>query len=141
MTEENIPKESAMVEQNQETSLVPQEPATSSDEKSPKFEDIQKETQELMDAIRRLALSEMEAAGEFSQEAYIRSVRNARDTIERFQGVTREQMEKSVQTIESQAEKNWSGVLEEIQEWSHRIVKATQAFFDVLSAPRTKDTE
>jgi len=141
MTEENIPKESAIVEQNQETSLAPQEPADSSQQKSPSFEDIQKETQELMDAIRRLALSEMQSAGEFSQEAYIRSVQNARKTIERFQGVTREQMEKSVQTIESEAEKNWTGVLEEMQDWSNRIMKAAQAAWDVLTAPKTKDTK
>lgn len=148
MTEENVPQESAIVEQNQGTSLAPQEPAVTTDKKSPNLEEIQKETQELMDAIRRLALSEMQAAGDFSQEAYIRSVQNARKTIESFQGMTQEQMEKSVQTIQSQAEKNWKGVVEEMHEWSSkmqefnsRIMKATQAFVDVLTAPTTKDTK
>lgn len=147
MTEENIPKESAIVEQNQQTSLAPQEPADSGDGK---YADVEKATQELMDAIRHLALSEMQSAGDFSKEAYIRSVRNAQKTIESFQGLTREQMEKSVQTIESEADKNWKSVLEEMQEWSNkmqefsnRLMKAAQAAWDVLTAPKTtdKDTE
>ncbi|KDR55254.1 MULTISPECIES: hypothetical protein [Oscillatoriales] len=133
MTEENLPKDSAIVEQNQDSSLVPQDDTTPS---PPSLDELQKETQELMDAIRRLAISEMQAAGDFSREAYIRSVRNARTTLERFQGVTKEQMEMSVKTIESEAEKNWKGVLEEMNEWSNRIWKAAQAAWDVLTAPR-----
>lgn len=133
MTEENLAKESAIVEQNQDSSLVSQDDSHHS---PPSFDEVQKETLELMDAIRRLAISEMQAAGDFSMEAYVRSVRNARATLERFQGVTREQMEMSVRTIESEAEKNWKGVLEEINEWSNRIWKAAQAAWDVLTAPR-----
>ncbi|TVU52149.1 MAG: hypothetical protein EA414_19075 [Arthrospira sp. PLM2.Bin9] len=133
MTQENLPKDSAIVEQNQDSSLVPQDDTTPS---PPSVDEVQKETQELMDAIRRLAISEMQAAGDFSREAYISSVRNAKATLERFQGVTKEQMEMSVKTIESEAEKNWKGVLEEMNEWSNRIWKAAQAAWDVLTAPR-----
>lgn len=138
MTEENISKESAIVEQNQENSLVSQDPSTN--DSSANLEQVQKETQELMDAIRQLAVSEMQAAGDFSRDAYIRSVRNARDTIERFQGMTKEQMETSVQNIESEAEKNWKGVVEEMNEWSNRIWKAGQAAWEVLTAPRDSES-
>ncbi|MBS0018141.1 MAG: hypothetical protein KFF72_17620 [Arthrospira sp. SH-MAG29] len=133
MTQENLPKDSAIVEQNQDSSLVTQDDTTSS---PPSLDEVQTETQELMDAIRRLAISEMQAAGDFSREAYVRSVRNAKTTLERFQGVTKEQMEMSVKNIESEAEKNWQGVLEEMNEWSNRIWKAAQAAWDVLTAPR-----
>lgn len=127
-------KDSAIVE----TKPANPEVVNKSDSTS-ETEDVKEATEALVEAIKKLANSEMQAAGDFSREAYLKAVTRARETLEKIKLIDAEQIEKSVQDIQKEADKNWQSVLGEIMEFGDRLTKAAQAAWDVLTAPSTKD--
>lgn len=126
MTEQNVPKDRAIVEVDQQSSEI-----TSSGTTNPK-----QETQELMEAIKRLAQSEMEAAGEFTRDSYIQAVKQARETIERIRLIDPQQIEETGKKIEKDIETNWETTVKEVQDFGDRLVKAGQAAWDIITAPK-----
>ena len=125
MTEPEVPKESAIVEQS--TPEIVTQPHS-------KSEEMKQETQELMTAINRMVQSELQAAGEFTQEAYINAVRNARETIEQFRLIDRDQLEASINQFETDAEQNLQGMVKDITDFGDRISEAAKAAWDILTA-------
>lgn len=134
-SESNIPKESAIVEVNPEAKEMTTTPET--EEKS--ADELKEATEALMEAIKNLAKSEMEAAEDFSREAYLKAVGQARKTIEQIKLIDPDEIEKSVQQVQNEAEKNWQSVLEEMQGFGDRLTKAAQAAWEVLTAPKKDD--
>lgn len=134
-TESNTPKDSAIVE------VVPEgQEMTTTTEAQPKSADELKEaTEALISAIKNLAKSEMEAAGDFSREAYLKAVGQARKNIEQIKLIDPDEFEKSFVQVQTEAEKNWKAVLKEMQDFSDRFTKAAQAAWDVLTAPKKDD--
>ncbi len=127
MTEQNQPQEGAIVEvENKSNQITP----TSGDSNP------QQETEELMEAIKRLAQSEMEAAGEFTREKYIEAVKQARETIERIRLIDPKEIENAGKKLEKDIETNWETMVKEIQDFGDRLVKAGQAAWDVLTKPK-----
>jgi len=126
MTEQNVPKDRAIVEVDQQSSEI-----ASSGTTNP-----QQETQELMEAIKRLAQSEMEAAGEFTRDSYIQAVKQARETIERIRLIDPDKIEETGKKIEKDIETNWETTVKEVQDFGDRLVKAGQAAWDVLTKPK-----
>jgi hypothetical protein len=127
MTEPTVPKESALVEQST-TEIVP--------ETQSKPEEMKQETEELMSAINRMVQAELQAAGDFTEEAYINAVRNAKETIEQFRLIDKDQLENSIDQFETDAKQNLEGMVKEIADFGDRISKAAQAAWDVLTAPK-----
>ncbi|MDJ0518541.1 MAG: hypothetical protein QNJ74_20550 [Trichodesmium sp. MO_231.B1] len=127
MTEQNVPKERAIVEVENESSEI----TSTSGGIDPK-----QETQELMEAIKRLAQSEMEAAGEFTRDSYIQAVKQARETIERIRLIDPQKIEETGKKIEKDIETNWETTVKEVQDFGDRLVKAGQAAWDVLTKPK-----
>ncbi len=128
MTEENVPKERAIVEVSDSTNkMVESEMANETDA-------VKQETKELVEAIKKLAQSEVQAAGDFTREAYVTAVRQARETIERIKLIDTERIEKAGTMLENEAEKNWQNMVKEIQDFGDRLVAAAQAAWDVLTA-------
>lgn len=128
MTEENVPKERAIVEVSDSTNkMVESEMANETDA-------VKQETKELVDAIKKLAQSEVQAAGDFTREAYVNAVRQARETIERIKLIDTDRIEKAGTMLENEAEKNWQNMLQEIQDFGDRLVAAAKAAWDVLTA-------
>ncbi|MGB3535803.1 MAG: hypothetical protein WBA13_20085 [Microcoleaceae cyanobacterium] len=127
MNEPTVPKESALVEQST-TEIVP--------ETQSKPEEMKQETEELMAAINRMVQSELQAAEDFTEEAYINAVRNARQTIEQFRLIDKDQLENSIDQFETDAKQNLEGMVKDIADFGDRISKAAQAAWDVLTAPR-----
>lgn len=127
MTEPNVPKESSIVEVDQKSSQI-----TPTSERI----DAKQETQELIEAIKRLAQSEMEAAGEFTRDSYIQAVKQARETIERIRLIDPQKIEEAGKKVEKDIETNWETMVKEIQDFGDRLVKAGQAAWDVLTAPK-----
>ncbi len=127
MTEQNQPQEGAIVEvENKSNQITP----TAGDSNP------QQETEELMEAIKRLAQSEMEAAGEFTRDSYIQAVKQARETIERIRLIDPQKIEETGKKLEKDIETNWETVVKEVQDFGDRLVKAGQAAWDVLTAPK-----
>ncbi len=132
--ESNTPKDSAIVE------VVPEGREITTTEAQPKSADELKEaTEALISAIKNLAKSEMQAAGDFSREAYLKAVIQARKNIEQIKLIDPDEFEKSFVQVQTEAEKNWKAVLKEMQDFSDRFTKAAQAAWDVLTAPKKDD--
>ncbi len=127
MNEPQVPKESAIVEQST-TEIVP--------ETKSKPEEMKQETEELMAAINKMVQAELQAAEDFTEEAYINAVRNARQTIEQFRLIDKDQLENSIDQFETDAKQNLEGMVKEIADFGDRISKAAQAAWDVLTAPK-----
>lgn len=134
-TESNTPKDSAIVE------VVPegQEMTTTPEAKPKSADELKEATEALISAIKNLAKSEMEAAGDFSREAYLKAVGQARKNIEQIKLIDPDEFEKSFVQVQTEAEKNWKAVLKEMQDFSDRFTKAAQAAWDVLTAPKKDD--
>lgn len=134
-SEPTVPKESAIVEVSPETNaLVETQMAGEKDE-------IKQETKELIEAVKRLAQSEMQSAGEFTRDAYIKAVRQARETIERIKLIDSERFEKSFQMLETETDKNWQSVVKEMADFGDRLVAAAKAAWEVLTTPRPSDSD
>ncbi|MGB3510994.1 MAG: hypothetical protein WBA93_17525 [Microcoleaceae cyanobacterium] len=127
MTEPNIPKERAIVEVETDSNQI----TSTSGSTDPK-----QETQELMEAIKRLAQSEMEAAGEFTRDSYIQAVKQARETIERIRLIDPQEIEEAGKKVEKDIENNWETMVKEIQDFGDRLVTAGKVAWDVLTAPK-----
>jgi hypothetical protein len=127
MNEPQVPKESAIVEQSN-PEIVPETPS--------KPEEMKQETEELVAAINRMVQAELQAAEDFTEEAYINAVRNAKQTIEQFRLIDKDQLENSMNQFETDAKQNLEGMVKEIADFGDRISKAAQAAWEVLTAPR-----
>ena len=103
---------------------------------STKEDEIKKATEALVEAIKKLTTSEMEAAGDFSREAYVKAVSRARETIEQIKLIQPEEIEKTFNQVQKDAEKNWQGVLDDMRQFGDRLTKAAQTAWDILTAPK-----
>lgn len=130
-------KDSAIVEVNVEAKEV-----TATTEAEPKTGDELKEaTEALIEAIKNLAKAEMHAAGDFSREAYLKAVNQARKNIEQIKLIDPERFEKAFLQVQTEAEKNWNSALKEMQDLADRFAKAAQAAWEVLTAPKKDDQD
>lgn len=128
MTEPNVPKERSLVEVSDSTNkMVETEMANETDA-------AKQETKELIEAIKKLAQSEVQAAGDFTREAYVKAVRQARETIERIKLIDTDSIERAGTMLEKETEHNWQAMLKEIQDFGDRLVAAAKAAWDVLTA-------
>ncbi len=128
MTEPRVPKERALVEVSDSTNkMVETEMANETDA-------AKQETKELIEAIKKLAQSEVQAAGDFTREAYVKAVREARETIERIKLIDTNSIERAGTMLERETEQNWQAMVKEIQDFGDRLVAAAQAAWDVLTA-------
>lgn len=128
MTEPTVPKERAIVEVSDSTNkMVETEMANETDA-------AKQETKELIDAIKKLAQSEVQAAGDFTREAYVKAVREARETIERMKLIDTDRIERAGTMLEKETEQNWQAMVKEIQDFGDRLVAAAKAAWDILTA-------
>ena len=134
-SEPNTPEESAIVEVTPE----PKEMTSTTEPKEKSADELKQATDALIEAIKNLAKAEMEAAGDFSREAYLKAVGQARKNIEQIKLIDPEEFEKSFLQVQNEAEKNWKSVLEEIQDFGDRLTKAAQVAWEVLTAPKNDD--
>lgn len=124
--ESNAPDTSAIVEVSPETNaLVETEMADESDQ-------VRRETKALIEAIRRRAQSETQAAGDFTRDAYLNAVRQAREAIEQNQLIDPDRIEKSFELVQQEAERSWHSIVQEVTEIGDRLSEAAQAAWNTL---------
>lgn len=124
--EQNVPKESALVE----TPASPVAPAP----EQPSGQAPQKETEALLEAIQNLVQVELQSAAELNRDAYTEAVKNVRERIEQIRLIDKDQIESSFKQFEADAENNFQGIVKDLSDLGERLTKATQAFWDVLTA-------
>ncbi|MCL1463060.1 hypothetical protein [Argonema galeatum] len=110
MTEPTVPKESTIVEVTETTEIVEVSQQTTDlvkKEMPDATEEVKKETAALVEAIQKRAQLEMQAAGDLTREAYLKSVRQAQEAIEQNQAIAKERIDQAVGLIQQEAEKNW----------------------------------
>lgn len=139
-TESNIPKDSAIVEVDEnEQALVEsdlqQQSLTTTD---PTTQELQQETMALIEAIRRKAQAESQKVGEFSREQYLEAMRKAREEIESRDLFDPDRIAESIQIMTEEVEKNWEGLVKEITDFGDRLNDAAQAAWEKLTEPRPR---
>jgi vacuolar-type H+-ATPase subunit E/Vma4 len=96
------------------------------------LDEIQRETKALIDAITHRAQAEAYAAGEFTRETYLKVVRQAREAVEQNQLFKPDELEKSIDSIQKEAEKNWNALVTEVNELGDRLSEAAKAAWEKL---------
>lgn len=99
-------------------------------------DDIRSETKSLIDAIKKRAQVEAQNAGTLTKDTYLTAVRKARENIEQDPLIERDRIERSIELIQREAEKNWQSVVNEVAELGDRLAEAAKAAWEVLTAPR-----
>jgi hypothetical protein len=117
---------SAIVEVNPETKkLVEQEMPNATEE-------IRRETAALFEAIRSRAQAEAQSAGEFTRDAYLNAVRQAREAVEQNKLIDPESIEKSIELVQQEAEKNWQAIARDVEALGNRLSEAAKAAWEKL---------
>ncbi|WP_448564777.1 hypothetical protein [Trichothermofontia sp.] len=141
MAESGIPKESAIVEVSTETNeLVETRLKDEPDE-------LKQATKELIEALKRKTEAEVKEATAVTQKAYETAVTQAREAylnfvqqtikaVEENRIVDPEGIDKTLDLIKSQTEKNWDWVTKEVTDLGDRITEAAKAAWEKLTAPR-----
>ena len=128
-------KETAIVTVSPETNaLVEKEMAGESDQ-------IKQETKALVEAIKKRAQSEIDNAQTLTRDAYLKSVRNAREAIEKNQLLDPKRVEHSVEIIRQDARENWQKIVDEIGDLGDRLHKAAEAAWDILMGKNSSGTK
>lgn len=117
---------------SQTDAIVTVEPTEEDDE-------IKRETQALIAAIRKRAQAEVQSAGDFSRDAYLNAIRQARATVEQSQLVIDPQrLEQTIQTLQNEADKSWHVILGEIESVGFQLADAARLAWQNLMATRPK---
>lgn len=99
-------------------------------------DDIQRQTMQLVEALRTRAMSDAHSAGDYTRERYLAFVKEARETLENEKLFDPERIEYSAKLLQYEVEKNWDSFQKQIQELGDRISEAATAAWNVLTSPR-----
>jgi hypothetical protein len=125
-----------MSESNAESVIAEVSPEPKALQGSEPMREVRNETEALLDAIKKRAQSEAQSAGDFTREAYLKAVRQAREAVEQNQLFEPERIEKSVAQLQQEAEKNWQVVVDEVTGLGDRLSEAAKAAWEKLMPPK-----
>lgn len=129
--ENKTPETSAIVEVDPQTNAL-------AETKTGETDELRRETTALIEAIRTRAQAEMQGASEITRDAYLNAVRQAREAVEHNQLFDPDEIERSMEVIQEEAEKNWNYVVNEIQSLGNRLADAAKAAWDTLMDDQPK---
>lgn len=121
--------------ETKETTIVTISPETSAlveQEMAGESQQIKQETKALVEAIKKRAQSEIDNAQTLTRDAYLKSVRSAREAIEKNQLLEPERIEHSIEIIQKDAQENWQKIVDEISDLGDRLHEAAQKAWDIL---------
>lgn len=120
---------SEIIVSNQETAIVEVRSQTSTlveTEMPGESDEVKRETKALIEAIKRRAQAEMQAAGTITREAYLKAIKQARAAIEENQLIEPDRIEHSIQMLQKDAEKSWLVIVGEIESFGFRLADIAQ---------------
>ncbi|QIZ72414.1 hypothetical protein [Oxynema aestuarii] len=130
MTDEanNVPKESALVEVSPETAKLVNEQMPDATEQ------VKKETMALFEAIKKRAQVEIQGASQFTTDAYLKAVGQAREAIEKDKVLDPDRIAYTVKLMEMDARQNWEAIEKEIKDLGDRLSQmATDAWNSIVN--------
>lgn len=105
-------------------------------------DDVRQETQALIEAIKQRAQQEAQtaedlakSAGDFTRETYLKLVRQAREAVEQNRLIDPDEIQRSAQQLQADAEKNWEALVKEVTDLSDRLSEAAKAAWEKLVTP------
>lgn len=139
MNEENqVPVTSAIVETDESKALVETDMTPETTTRTQEA-DMQTETNALIEAIKKRAQAEVQAAETAGRETYLTAVKNARLALEQNRLIDPDRIEAAVRHLQEDAEQNWNSIFAEIQSLGDRLSDAAKAAWDVLTEPRDRN--
>ncbi len=128
--------------QNQSSKIIisPETDALVEQEMADQNAALSQETKALIEAIKKRAQSEIQAAQDLTREGYLNAVRQAREAIEQTQLIDPDRIEQSVQLIQQEAQKNWQSITDEIHHLGDRLSEAAKAAWNALTQPKSSDS-
>ena len=100
---------------------------------------IKQETKALVEAIKKRAQSEIDNAQTLTRDAYLKSVRSAREAIEKNELLDPKRIEHSVEIVKKDARENWQKIVDEIGDLGDRLQEAAQTAWDILMGKNSSD--
>ncbi|MEG4802373.1 hypothetical protein QUB63_20960 [Microcoleus sp. ARI1-B5] len=98
---------------------------------------IKKESEKnwlVVDAIKTRAQAQVQDAGEVSRDAYLKAVRQAREAVEQNKLIERDRIDRAVDHIHKETEKNWHVVVVEIESIGTRLKETAKSAWNALTA-------
>lgn len=127
-----VPKERAIVEVSPETKALVEKNMTE------ESDDVQQQTMELIETIKRKAQSEAQKAGELTRDTYLEAVRQVQKEVENTNLFDPERITESIQLMQQDAEKNWDSLVTEVSNFGDRLSEAARVAWETLTEPRPK---
>lgn len=125
-TDSQTPETTAIVEHDPEASKL-------AETSTPATPTLQSETEALVEAIKRRAQAEVQAAETLTREAYLNAIKQARANIEQTKLIDPDQIEASILHLQQDAERNWNAIAQEIQSFGDRLSEAAKAAWETLT--------
>jgi 3-hydroxy-3-methylglutaryl CoA synthase len=88
----------------------------------------------VVDAIKTRAQAQVQDAGEVSREAYLKAVRQAREAVEQNKLIERDRIDRAVEHIHKETEKNWHVIVGEIESIGVRLKESAKSAWNSLTA-------
>lgn len=99
-------------------------------------DDLKRETQALLEAIKKRAQDEAQSASTLTRETYVSAVRRAREAIEGDKLIERDKIENTFDSLQHEAAKNLEYMMKQLAELGDRFHDAAQAAWTAFNAPR-----
>ena len=99
-------------------------------------DEVKQKFGELIDAIKRQAIHEMESMEEVSRETYIQALEKAQHTLNRAQTFLQSQeeaLQTNVSQVQDEASHRWENLLADIKAMGNRVDRAINAAWTVLT--------
>ncbi len=120
--------------ENPTVEVVPDTSALTTTDPTPSVSDpITAEMQALLNAIQTKAIEEAQKAGEFARENYLYAIRNARQQVENLNLVDPNRIESAIKQLQNDAEKDWEGVITQVNDFGDRLNEAAKAAWEILT--------
>ena len=99
-------------------------------------DEVKQKFGELIDAIKRQAVSEVESVEDISRETYIQALEKAQHTLKRAQAFLQTQeetLQTNVNQVKDKASHRWENLLADVKSMGNRVDRAINAAWTILT--------
>lgn len=99
-------------------------------------DEVKQKFGELIDAIKRQAVSEVESVEDISRETYIQAIEKAQQTLKRAQAFLQTQeetLQTNVNQVKDKASHRWENLLADVKSMGNRVDRAINAAWTILT--------
>ncbi|WP_272120591.1 MULTISPECIES: hypothetical protein [Spirulina] len=137
MSEANFSQDTQPMESSA-SDVSPETKALVEDKMPQESDEIKHHVMALIDAIKKQAQTQIEAAGDVTRDVYVTAMRQAQDTLKNtglLLDDQRENLDHSIEGLENTAAKNWELLVNDMQKFGDRVDRAVNAAWQILTEP------